>query len=43
MPVAGEVPQVVFPVRIEGQPPRLDRGAPALGADEDLYTEWVTS
>ncbi len=43
MPVAGEVPQVVFPVRIEGQPPRLDRGAPALGADEDLYAEWVTS
>src|SRR4051794_22300050 len=41
MPVAGEVPQVVFPVRIEGQSPRLDRGAPALGADQAVYAEWV--
>src|SRR4051812_1870478 len=40
MPVAGEVPTVVFPVRIEGQPPRLDRGAPRLGADSDVYAEW---
>jgi succinate---hydroxymethylglutarate CoA-transferase len=43
MPVAGEVPQVVFPVRIEGQTPRLDRGAPALGADQDVYAEWGAS
>jgi crotonobetainyl-CoA:carnitine CoA-transferase CaiB-like acyl-CoA transferase len=43
MPVAGEVPTVVFPVRIEGQTSRLDRGAPALGADADVHTEWVAS
>ena len=41
MPLAGEVPTVVFPVRIEGQEPRLDRGAPELGADTDVYAEWV--
>jgi crotonobetainyl-CoA:carnitine CoA-transferase CaiB-like acyl-CoA transferase len=41
MPVAGEVPQVVFPVRIEGQSPRLDRGAPVLGADVSVHDEWV--
>jgi len=43
MPVAGEVAQVVFPVRIEGQSPRLDRGAPSLGADADVYAEWAAS
>ena len=43
MPVAGEVPTVVFPVRIEGQDPRLDRGAPVLGADRDVYAEWVSA
>ena len=41
MPLAGEVPTVVFPVRIEGQKPRLDHGAPRLGADADVYAEWV--
>jgi succinate--hydroxymethylglutarate CoA-transferase len=43
MPVAGEVPTVVFPVRIEGQTPRLERGAPVLGADTDVYAEWVSA
>ncbi len=43
MPVAGEVPTVVFPVRIEGQSPRLDRGAPELGADPEVYAEWVAA
>jgi len=43
MPVAGEVPQVVFPVRIEGQPARLDRGAPELGAHREVHAEWVQS
>ena len=43
VPVAGPTPTVVFPVRIEGQPPRLDRGAPVLGADTDVYDEWVTA
>jgi crotonobetainyl-CoA:carnitine CoA-transferase CaiB-like acyl-CoA transferase len=43
MPLAGEVPTVVFPVRIEGQSSRLDRGAPELGADSDVYAEWVAS
>ena len=43
MPVAGEVPQVVFPVRIEELSPRLDRGAPGLGADADVYDEWLAS
>jgi len=40
MPLAGEVPTVVFPVRIQGQEPRLDRGAPRLGADTEVYAEW---
>src|SRR4051794_17568878 len=40
VPVAGAVPTVVFPVRIEGQEPRLDRGAPALGADTEVHAEW---
>ena len=40
VPVAGALPTVVFPVRIEGQEPRLDRGAPRLGADPEVYAEW---
>jgi succinate--hydroxymethylglutarate CoA-transferase len=43
MPVAGEVPTVVFPVRIEGQQARLDRGAPVLGADTEVYDEWLSA
>lgn len=43
VPLAGETPTVVFPVRIEGQSARLDRGAPELGADTDVYAEWVTT
>lgn len=43
VPLAGDTPTVVFPVRIEGQTPRLDRSAPELGADTDVYAEWVTS
>lgn len=43
VPVAGPTPMVVFPVRIEGQQPRLDRGAPRLGADAAVYDEWVTT
>jgi len=43
VPVAGATPTVVFPVRIEGQHPRLDRGAPRLGADAAVYDEWVTT
>ena len=41
VPLAGPTPTVVFPVRIEGQRPRLDRTAPRLGADADVYDEWV--
>ncbi|MCW2759081.1 MAG: carnitine dehydratase [Nocardioidaceae bacterium] len=41
VPVAGSTPTVVFPVRIEGQDARLDRGAPVLGADADVYDEWA--
>ncbi|RLV50394.1 CoA transferase [Nocardioides mangrovicus] len=40
VPVAGPTPTVVFPARIEGQDARLDRGAPRLGADADVYAEW---
>ena len=43
VPVAGLTPTVVFPVRIEGQDARLDRGAPVLGADADVYDEWVSA
>jgi succinate---hydroxymethylglutarate CoA-transferase len=43
MPLAGEVPTVVFPVRIQGQSARLDRGAPVLGAHDDVFDEWVTA
>lgn len=41
VPVAGEVPTVVYPVRISGQGPRLDRGAPALGAHREVVAEWL--
>ncbi|MEU6559067.1 CaiB/BaiF CoA transferase family protein [Nocardia nova] len=40
VPVAGPTPTVVFPVRIEGQDARLDRAAPRLGGDDDVYDEW---
>ncbi|KRA37823.1 MULTISPECIES: CaiB/BaiF CoA transferase family protein [unclassified Nocardioides] len=40
VPVAGPTPTVVFPVRVEGLTPRLDRGAPRLDADVDVYDEW---
>lgn len=43
VPVAGATPTVVFPVRIEGQRPRLDRAAPRLGADVEVYDEWAAS
>jgi succinate--hydroxymethylglutarate CoA-transferase len=43
LPVAGPTPTVVFPVRIEGLDARLDRAAPVLGADAEVYDEWVTS
>ncbi|MEP9364161.1 CoA transferase [Nocardioides sp. CN2-186] len=43
VPVAGPTPTVVFPVRIEGQDARLDRAAPVLGADVDVYDEWVSA
>ncbi|MEI5673221.1 MULTISPECIES: CaiB/BaiF CoA transferase family protein [unclassified Nocardioides] len=41
VPVAGEVPTVVYPVRISGLGPRLDRGAPALGGHPEVHAEWV--
>lgn len=40
VPIAGPTPTVVFPARIEGLGPRLDRGAPVLGADVEVYDEW---
>ncbi|NKY42545.1 CaiB/BaiF CoA transferase family protein [Nocardia cerradoensis] len=40
VPVAGPTPTVVFPVRIEGQDPRLDRAAPRLGGDDEIFDEW---
>ena len=43
MPVAGETSTVVFPARIEGVGPRLDRGAPVLGADTEVFQEWVSA
>jgi crotonobetainyl-CoA:carnitine CoA-transferase CaiB-like acyl-CoA transferase len=42
IPIAGPTPTVVYPVRIEGQQPRLDRGAPALGANPEVFEEWVS-
>jgi succinate--hydroxymethylglutarate CoA-transferase len=41
VPVAGPTPTVGFPVRVEGLPPRLDRGAPRLGADVGVHDEWA--
>ncbi|SDE07416.1 CaiB/BaiF CoA transferase family protein [Nocardioides lianchengensis] len=41
VPVAGEVSTVVYPVRISGLGPRLDRGAPALGGHPEVHAEWV--
>jgi crotonobetainyl-CoA:carnitine CoA-transferase CaiB-like acyl-CoA transferase len=43
VPVAGPTPTLVFPVRIEGQRPRLDRPAPRLGADAEVYDEWLSA
>ena len=43
MPVAGETSTVVYPARVEGLPPRLDRGAPELGGDPDVFEEWVSA
>lgn len=41
VPLAGETPTVVFPARIEGLEPRLDRPAPVLGHDTDeVLAEW---
>jgi hypothetical protein len=31
----------VFPVRVEGLAPRLDRAAPELGGDVEVYDEWA--
>lgn len=43
VPVAGPTPTVVYPARIEGLGPRLDRPAPVLGHDTgDVLTEWGT-
>jgi crotonobetainyl-CoA:carnitine CoA-transferase CaiB-like acyl-CoA transferase len=42
VPVAGETPTVVYPVRISGLAPRLERGAPALGAHPEVLAEWTT-
>jgi succinate---hydroxymethylglutarate CoA-transferase len=41
VPVAGPMPTVVFPVRIEGQDARLDRRPPLLGEHPEVYAEWV--
>lgn len=43
VPVAGPTPTVVFPVRVEGQTPRLDRGAPRLGANVEVHDEWAAA
>ena len=43
VPVAGETPTVIYPVRISGLAPRLERGAPALGAHPEVHAEWVAS
>ncbi|MBM7519271.1 CaiB/BaiF CoA transferase family protein [Nocardioides nitrophenolicus] len=43
VPVAGPTPSVVFPVRVEGLAPRLERGAPRLGADADVHDEWAAA
>lgn len=41
VPVAGETPTVVYPVRIGGLDPRLERGAPVLGAHPEVHEEWA--
>jgi crotonobetainyl-CoA:carnitine CoA-transferase CaiB-like acyl-CoA transferase len=41
VPVAGKVPTVVYPVRISGLDPRLERGAPGLGAHPEVHEEWA--
>ncbi|MCF6377923.1 CoA transferase [Nocardioides KLBMP 9356] len=41
VPVAGETPTVVYPVRISGLAARLERGAPALGAHPEVVQEWT--
>lgn len=43
VPVAGPTPSVVFPVRVEGLAPRLERGAPRLGADDGVHDEWTAA
>ncbi|KRC52584.1 CaiB/BaiF CoA transferase family protein [Nocardioides sp. Root240] len=43
VPVAGPTPTVLFPVRVEGLSPRLDRGAPRLGADDAVHDEWAAA
>ncbi|MFJ9313054.1 CaiB/BaiF CoA transferase family protein [Pimelobacter simplex] len=43
VPVAGPTPSVVFPVRVEGLAPRLERGAPRLGADAGVHDEWAAA
>ncbi|WP_418064390.1 CaiB/BaiF CoA transferase family protein [Pimelobacter simplex] len=43
VPVAGPTPSVVFPVRVEGLAPRLERGAPRLGADAGVHDEWTAA
>jgi succinate---hydroxymethylglutarate CoA-transferase len=41
VPLAGPTPTVVFPARIEGLGPRLDRPAPVLGHDtEEVLAQW---
>ena len=41
MPVAGQTSTVVYPARVEGLAPRLDRGAPVLGGDPEVFEEWA--
>ena len=41
VPLAGPTPTIVFPVRVEGLVPRLDRPAPVLGGDVEVYDEWA--
>ena len=41
VPLAGPTPTIVFPVRVEGLAPRLDRPAPVLGGDVEVYDEWA--
>ena len=41
VPMAGPTPTVVFPVRIESQDARLERSAPMLGENTEVYVEWL--